>query len=104
MADGPRGGRAGRRHRRPQLYGHPIQPPSSGPAPAPGVGARIIHPGTVKVKSARVLTAASGFFKDPGFDPGTATFTALRVHYWPGDATPSVSSDADAAAAGTTGS
>ena len=51
-----------------------------------------------------VVFSASGFFKDPGFDPGTATFTALRVHYWPGDATPSVSSDADAAAAGTTGS
>ena len=48
-----------------------------------------------------VVFSASGFFKDPSFDPRTATFTALRVHYWPGNATPSVSSDAGAAA-GTT--
>lgn len=45
-----------------------------------------------------VVFAASGFFKDPNFDPETATFTAKRVHEWPGKATPSASTDADAAA------
>jgi Domain of unknown function (DUF5666) len=48
-----------------------------------------------------VVFAASGFFKDPSFDPETATFTAKRVHDWPGKQVPSASSDAGAAA-GTT--
>ena len=45
-----------------------------------------------------VVFAASGFFKDPNFNPETATFTAKRVHYWPGKTTPTASSDADDAA------
>ena len=30
-----------------------------------------------------VVFSANGFFKAPGFDPTTATFTAARVHVWP---------------------
>lgn len=45
-----------------------------------------------------VVFGASGFFNDPNFNPETATFTAKRVHYWPGKATPSAASDSDLAA------
>jgi hypothetical protein len=46
-----------------------------------------------------VVFAANGFFKAPGFDPTTATFTAERVHVWNHRQIPLVSSDAGAAAA-----
>lgn len=48
-----------------------------------------------------VIFAASGFFKAPGFDPSTATFTATRVHLWEKKDVPPASTDAGAAA-GTT--
>ena len=48
-----------------------------------------------------VVFAANGFFKAPGFDPETATFTAKRVHEWMKRQVPPPSSDAGSAA-GTT--
>jgi len=48
-----------------------------------------------------VVFGANGFFKAPGFDPETATFTASKVHDWQKRQVPSPSSDAGAAA-GTT--
>jgi hypothetical protein len=45
-----------------------------------------------------VVFGANGFFKAPGFDPTTATFTAKRVHVWPNRFVPPASSDAGAAA------
>jgi hypothetical protein len=48
-----------------------------------------------------IVFGASGFFKDPSFDPETATFTAKRVHVWNKRQVPPPASDA-AAAAGTT--
>ena len=45
-----------------------------------------------------IVFGANGFFKAPGFDPTTATFTAKRVHVWPKRSVPPASSDADAAA------
>ena len=45
-----------------------------------------------------VIFAANGFFKAPGFDASTATFTAARVHIWGAKQVPSFSTDADAAA------
>jgi hypothetical protein len=49
-----------------------------------------------------VVFSANGFFKAPGFDPTTATFTAKRVHVWPQRFVPPVSSDAADAASTTT--
>ncbi|HEX4519281.1 MAG TPA: hypothetical protein VH063_06830 [Gaiellaceae bacterium] len=49
-----------------------------------------------------VVFSANGFFKAPGFDPTTATFTAKRVHVWPRRFVPPVSSDAADAASTTT--
>ncbi|HEY4349552.1 MAG TPA: DUF5666 domain-containing protein [Gaiellaceae bacterium] len=50
-----------------------------------------------------VVFSASGFFKDPGFDPTTATFTAKRVHVWPKRFVPPAATDAgDAAGTSTT--
>ncbi len=49
-----------------------------------------------------VVFSASGFFKAPGFDPTTATFTAARVHVWPRRFVPPSSSDAADAASTTT--
>jgi len=46
-----------------------------------------------------VVFSANGFFKAPGFNPSTATFTAKRVHVWNHRQIPLVSSDASAAAA-----
>jgi len=48
-----------------------------------------------------VVFSASGFFKDPSFDPETATFTATRVHLWAKRQVPPPASDAGTAA-GTT--
>jgi len=45
-----------------------------------------------------VVFGANGFFKAPGFDPTTATFTAKRVHVWGKGAVPPPSSDASSAA------
>ena len=45
-----------------------------------------------------VVFSANGFFKAPGFNPATATFTAKRVHVWPKRRVPPASSDASAAA------
>lgn len=45
-----------------------------------------------------IVFSANGFFKAPGFNPATATFTASRVHVWPGRQVPLVSSDGSAAA------
>ncbi len=45
-----------------------------------------------------VVFSANGFFKAPGFDPTTATFTASRVHVWPRRVVPPASSDAASAA------
>jgi hypothetical protein len=45
-----------------------------------------------------VVFSANGFFKAPGFDPSTATFTAARVHLWPHRIVPPAASDAAAAA------
>ena len=45
-----------------------------------------------------VVFSASGFFKAPGFDPTTATFTAKRVHVWLKRQVPQSSSDASASA------
>ena len=45
-----------------------------------------------------IVFAASGFFKAPGFDPSTATFTAKRVHLWEKKDVPPASTDAGAAA------
>jgi len=44
-----------------------------------------------------VIFGASGFFKAPGFDPETATFTAKQVHDWQRAQVPPPSSDAGAA-------
>jgi hypothetical protein len=49
-----------------------------------------------------VIFAASGFFRAPGFDPSTATFTAKQVHVWGHRQTPTASSDAPKAAQVTT--
>jgi hypothetical protein len=48
-----------------------------------------------------VIFGANGFFKAPGFNPETATFTASKVHAWQKKQVPPASSDAGAAA-GTT--
>ncbi len=48
-----------------------------------------------------VIFAASGFFRAPGFDPSTATFTAKRVHLWEKKNVPPATTDSNAAA-GTT--
>jgi Domain of unknown function (DUF5666) len=48
-----------------------------------------------------VIFGASGFFKAPGFDPETATFTAKQVHDWQRAQVPPPSSD-PGAATGTT--
>lgn len=45
-----------------------------------------------------VIFAASGFFKAPGFDPSTATFTAKRVHLWEKKDVPPATTDSSAAA------
>jgi hypothetical protein len=45
-----------------------------------------------------VVFSATGFFRAPGFDPSTATFTAKRVHVWPHRQVPPPSTDADDAA------
>jgi hypothetical protein len=45
-----------------------------------------------------VVFSANGFFKAPGFNPATATFTAKRVHVWPKRQVPPASSDASSAA------
>lgn len=45
-----------------------------------------------------VVFAASGFFKAPGFDASTATFTAKLVHVWDKKDVPPASSDSSAAA------
>ena len=45
-----------------------------------------------------VVFGASGFFKAPGFDPSTATFTAKRVHDWQKQPVPSPTSDAGSTA------
>jgi hypothetical protein len=45
-----------------------------------------------------VVFSATGFFKAPGFNPATATFTAKRVHVWPHRQVPPPSTDADDAA------
>jgi hypothetical protein len=45
-----------------------------------------------------VVFSANGFFKAPGFDPSTATFTAARVHVWGAKQVPPASSDSDLAA------
>jgi len=45
-----------------------------------------------------VVFSASGFFKAPGFDASTATFTAARVHVWAHRQVPPPSSDAASAA------
>ena len=45
-----------------------------------------------------IVFGANGFFKSPGFDPSTATFSAKRVHVWGPRQVPDVSSDADDAA------
>ena len=42
-----------------------------------------------------VVFAADGFFKAPGFDPATATFTAKRIHVWGLKAVPDAASDSD---------
>jgi len=49
-----------------------------------------------------VVFSANGFFKAPGFDPSTATFTAKRVHLWGHGQAPPPSSDASVAAQVTT--
>lgn len=45
-----------------------------------------------------VVFAADGFFKASGFNPGTAAFTAKRVHVWGPRQVPSATTDAAAAA------
>ena len=45
-----------------------------------------------------IIFAASGFFRDPSFDPETATFTAKRVHVWNKRQVPPPASDSNAAA------
>jgi len=45
-----------------------------------------------------VVFSANGFFKAPGFDPTTATFTAKRVHVWGVRQVPLPSSDASSSA------
>jgi hypothetical protein len=45
-----------------------------------------------------VVFGANGFFKAPGFNPATATFTAKRVHVWDRKQVPPQSSDAGNAA------
>ncbi len=45
-----------------------------------------------------VVFAADGFFKAPGFNPATATFTAKRVHVWGLRQVPPPSSDAGSTA------
>jgi len=48
-----------------------------------------------------VVFAANGFFKAPGFNAATATFTAKRTHIWGRDPAPQDSGTADGAAATT---
>jgi hypothetical protein len=45
-----------------------------------------------------VVFSANGFFRAPGFDPSTATFTAARVHVWPRRDVPPLQTDAGATA------
>jgi hypothetical protein len=49
-------------------------------------------------ESVGVVFSANGFFKSPGFDPSTATFTAKRVHVWGHGAVPGAASDASSSA------
>ena len=49
-----------------------------------------------------VIFAANGFFRAPGFDPSTATFTAKQVHVWGHKQTPTAASDASKTAQVTT--
>lgn len=51
-----------------------------------------------------VVFSASGFFKAPGFDPTTATFTAKRVHVWGKRQVPPPASDASSSAGVSVGS
>lgn len=44
-----------------------------------------------------VIFGANGFFKAPGFEPETATFTASKVHAWQKKQVPPASSDTGAA-------
>ena len=44
-----------------------------------------------------VIFGANGFFKAPGFNPETATFTASKVHAWQKKQVPPASSDTGAA-------
>jgi hypothetical protein len=48
-----------------------------------------------------VVFSADGFFKAPGFDPTTATFTAKRVHVWRAHQAPPASTDSGSAASTT---
>jgi trimeric autotransporter adhesin len=50
-----------------------------------------------------VVFAADGFFKAPGFNPSTATFTAKRIHVWGRRDVPEPSSDAGVSAHVATG-
>jgi hypothetical protein len=45
-----------------------------------------------------IVFSANGFFKAPGFNPATATFTAKRVHAWAHRRVPPSSSDSASAA------
>ncbi|HWB21946.1 MAG TPA: DUF5666 domain-containing protein [Gaiellaceae bacterium] len=45
-----------------------------------------------------VVFSADGFFKAPGFNPSTATFTAKRIHVWGRRDVPEPSSDASVSA------
>ena len=45
-----------------------------------------------------VIFAANGFFKAPGRNPATATFTAKRIHVWGRDPVPAASSTGDGGA------
>jgi len=45
-----------------------------------------------------VVFAANGFFKAPGFNPATATFTAKKIHVWGRDPVPPGSSSGDGGA------
>ena len=61
-------------------------------------GARIGFSDLKAGEGVGVVFSASGFFKAPGFDPTTATFTAKRAHVWGARQVPPLSSDSSAAA------
>ncbi len=64
-----------------------------------GPGKAPIELGDLKVnEGVGIVFAANGFFRAPGFNPATATFTAKRVHVWGHRQIPSVSSDSSTAA------